>query len=101
MRIRKFVARSMAEAMLAVRAELGDSAVLLKTRALDRRVDGRNGFEVTAAVEPEPLRTPALRRPREARPGPSPAALPPTGTELLAPQPGAAVDGAVSVSQAV
>jgi len=53
----------MAEALEAVKAEFGDAAVLLRTRALDPRVDRRSGFEVTAAHEPEPL----ARPPRGAR----------------------------------
>lgn len=85
MRIRKFTARTMAEALAAVKAELGEAAVLLKTRALDPRSDGRSGFEVTAASEPEPVRpaspsraggrtAPERRRPAAAPPGPLGAA---------------------------
>ena len=48
----------MAEALGAVKAALGDSAVILKTRSMSVREDGRAGFEVTAAHEPEPVSRP-------------------------------------------
>ncbi|MBI5837307.1 MAG: hypothetical protein HZB25_08685 [Candidatus Eisenbacteria bacterium] len=66
MRIKKFVARTMPEALAAVKADLGDAAVLLRTRALDIRVDGKRGFEVTAAAETEPVRP--TREPRATLP---------------------------------
>ncbi len=47
MRVRSFRAPKMAEAMAALRAELGDEAIILGTR----RSGG--GVEITAALEPE------------------------------------------------
>ncbi len=46
----------MAEALQAVKTELGDSAVILKTRTMSVSEDGRRGFEVTAAQDLEPVR---------------------------------------------
>jgi flagellar biosynthesis protein FlhF len=75
MRIRKFTARSMAEALNQVKTEFGDAAVLLRTRALNPRTDGRAGFEVTAAHDPEPVAPPReARAPFEPAPVPAPAA---------------------------
>lgn len=47
MRIKRFVAANMRQAMNLVREELGDEAVILSTRQMDDRV------EVTAAVDPD------------------------------------------------
>ena len=55
MRIRKFTAPTLAEALAQVKRELGEQAILLKTRPLDPRLDGRKGYEVTAAQDQEPL----------------------------------------------
>jgi flagellar biosynthesis protein FlhF len=79
MRIKKFTGSSLPEALAAVKAEMGDSAVLLKTRALDVRTDGRRGFEVTAAHEPDPVRAPRASA-SEVR-----AALAPAAPDLLQP----------------
>lgn len=56
MRIRKFKAATMGEALQAVKTGLGDSAVILKTRTMTVAEDGRRGFEVTAAQDLEPIR---------------------------------------------
>src|SRR5258705_204322 len=48
MRLRLFRAARMADAMALVRAELGADALILNTRKV------ADGFEITAALEPEP-----------------------------------------------
>ncbi len=55
MRIRKFTAPTLAEALAQVKRELGEQAILLKTRPLDPRLDRKKGYEVTAAQDQEPL----------------------------------------------
>jgi flagellar biosynthesis protein FlhF len=84
MRIKKFTARTLPEALAAVKAELGESAVLLKTRTLEVRTDGRQGFEVTAAHEPEPVQA-HRPSPAKVREFLAPGALP--GPESVAPGP--------------
>ena len=52
MRLKLYRAHAMAEAMARVRAELGEDALILATRRVG------DGVEVTAALEPEDLRSP-------------------------------------------
>src|SRR5882724_10914260 len=52
MRLRLFRAARMADAMALVRAELGADALILNTRKV------ADGFEITAALEPESPQTP-------------------------------------------
>jgi flagellar biosynthesis protein FlhF len=61
MRIKKFVAKSMREALMSIKSELGENAVILKTRKLPGKIFPFGGpdIEVTAAVDEE-----ALSRPR-------------------------------------
>jgi len=54
MRIKKFVASSMKEALLQIKQELGEDAVILKTAKAPRKMfslPGKDGIEVTAAVD--------------------------------------------------
>ncbi|MDR0307733.1 MAG: flagellar biosynthesis protein FlhF [Chitinispirillales bacterium] len=54
MRIKKYVARSMREALLQIKEELGEEAIILKTTKLPKKVFGIGGpdeIEVTAAVD--------------------------------------------------
>ncbi len=56
MQIKKFTASSMKEALLKVKAELGDDAMILKTRKLPPSLiplGGKNNIEVTAAIDNE------------------------------------------------
>lgn len=55
MKIKKITAGSMKEALLQVKAELGEDAMILKTRKLPGKLLGRGGeqIEVTAAVDEE------------------------------------------------
>ncbi len=56
MRIKKYIARSMREALLQIKEELGEEAIILKTRKLPKKVFGIAGqeeIEVTAAVDEE------------------------------------------------
>ena len=59
MRLKRYRARGMAEAMAKVRAELGEDALILATRRV------RDGVEITAALEPDetPLLAPPLAPP--------------------------------------
>jgi len=66
----------MAAALSAVKAELGDTAVLLKTRALDPKLDGKSGFEVTAALDTEPVAAARIARPAAAAPAAAVPAIP-------------------------
>jgi len=54
MRIKKYVAKSMREALLQIKEELGEDAIILKTTKLQKKVFGIGGpdeIEVTAAVD--------------------------------------------------
>ena len=54
MRIKKYVARSMREALLQIKEELGEDAIILKSRKLPRKVfslGAQDEVEVTAAVD--------------------------------------------------
>ncbi|MCL2690003.1 MAG: flagellar biosynthesis protein FlhF [Chitinispirillia bacterium] len=56
MRIKKYVAKSMREALLQIKEELGEDAIILKTTKLQKKVFGIGGpdeIEVTAAVDEE------------------------------------------------
>ncbi|KMQ50605.1 Flagellar biosynthesis protein FlhF [Chitinispirillum alkaliphilum] len=56
MRIKKYTAKSMREALLQIKEELGEEAIILKTRKLPKKVFGIAGqdeIEVTAAVDDE------------------------------------------------
>ncbi|MGM0443708.1 MAG: flagellar biosynthesis protein FlhF [Fibrobacterota bacterium] len=65
MKIKKFTALTMKEALVQVKAELGDDAMILKSRKLPKSlVPGKGGgFEVTAAVDDDEGITPS-RNPR-------------------------------------
>ncbi len=55
MRVKKFQARDMAEAMRMVKAELGSNAIILHSRDMSRGLlgwFGKGGVEVTAGVDP-------------------------------------------------
>ena len=54
MRIKKYIAKSMREALLQIKDELGEDAIILKTRKLPKKVFGlgaQEDIEVTAAVD--------------------------------------------------
>ncbi|KAF2959622.1 MULTISPECIES: flagellar biosynthesis protein FlhF [unclassified Thermotoga] len=57
MKIKKYVAESIREAMIMIRRELGENAVILSSRRIKKGgffgIGGRTYFEVTAAVEEE------------------------------------------------
>lgn len=56
MRIKKYVARSMREALLQIKEELGEDAIILKTRKIQKKMFGLAGpdeIEVTAAIDDE------------------------------------------------
>jgi len=79
MKIKRFLAKNMRDAIRQVREEQGPDAVILS----NRRIDG--GVEVVAAVDYDAaLMQQALRRPAEA------AALPPPPAPVLAPPPAVA-----------
>ena len=66
MKIKKFIAPSMREALLLIKQDLGEEAIILKTRKIPRKLlslGGHDEIEVTAAVDesivtaqPPPLR---------------------------------------------
>ncbi|NLD93417.1 MAG: flagellar biosynthesis protein FlhF [Fibrobacter sp.] len=61
MRIKKYIANSMREALLQIKDELGEDAIILKTRKLPKKVFGIAGqeeIEVTAAVDEDAVKTP-------------------------------------------
>ncbi|MGE5671960.1 MAG: flagellar biosynthesis protein FlhF, partial [Fibrobacterota bacterium] len=61
MRIKKYIANSMREALLQIKDELGEDAIILKTRKLPKKVFGIAGqeeVEVTAAVDENTVQTP-------------------------------------------
>lgn len=73
MRIKKFTAGSMREALMQIKNELGEEAIILKTRKLPKKVfslGAQNEVEVTAAVDENiapqpampPIATPGSRR---------------------------------------
>jgi len=54
MRIKKFIAKTMREALLQIKEELGEDAVILKTRKLPKKVlslGAQDEVEVTAAID--------------------------------------------------
>jgi flagellar biosynthesis protein FlhF len=54
MRIKKYIAKSMREALLQIKDELGEEAIILKTRKLPRKVfplGAQDDVEVTAAID--------------------------------------------------
>ncbi|MFP4013674.1 MAG: flagellar biosynthesis protein FlhF [Chitinispirillaceae bacterium] len=56
MRIKKYMARSMREALLQIKEELGEDAIILKTRKIQKKMFGLAGpdeIEVTAAIDDE------------------------------------------------
>jgi flagellar biosynthesis protein FlhF len=60
MRIKKYLARSMREALLQIKDELGEEAIILKTRKLPRKVfslGATEEVEVTAAVDETKVNT--------------------------------------------
>lgn len=67
MRIKKFTAGSMREALMQIKRELGEEAIILKTRKLPKKVfplGGRDEVEVTAAVDesaPSPPSMPPIK----------------------------------------
>ena len=50
MKLKRFAASTMNEALHAVKAELGDDAVILSTRRV-KGIDGKPSVEITAAIE--------------------------------------------------
>lgn len=75
MRVKKFLARTLPEAVAQVKADLGTEAIILHTQPV--KIGGVFGLfaqrmiEVTAAVEPPPLKPPVRQA---AAPAPAPAA---------------------------
>jgi flagellar biosynthesis protein FlhF len=51
MRIKKYVAKSMREALLQIKEELGEDAIILKTSKMPKKMFGPEEIEVTAAVD--------------------------------------------------
>ncbi|MBN2036814.1 MAG: flagellar biosynthesis protein FlhF [Chitinispirillaceae bacterium] len=64
MKIKKYVAKSMREALIEIRKELGDSAIILKTRKMPGRGFPFSGpdIEVTAAIDDDAVPQPAFPR---------------------------------------
>ena len=62
MRIKKYVAKSMREALLQIKEELGEEAIILKTAKMPKKMFGPDEIEVTAAVDEEapPPKAPAF-----------------------------------------
>jgi len=63
MRIKKFTAGSMREALMQIKNELGEEAIILKTRKLPKKVfslGAQNEVEVTAAIDENVAPQPAL-----------------------------------------
>jgi flagellar biosynthesis protein FlhF len=61
MKIKKFAASSMKEALLQIKQELGEDAVILKTSRAPRKMfsfSGREAIEVTAAIDDSPRAKP-------------------------------------------
>ncbi|MEW6045941.1 MAG: flagellar biosynthesis protein FlhF [Bacillota bacterium] len=80
MRIKRYVAPSMQQALERVREEMGDGALIVQTRRLRSwwRPWGQEGVEVIAAVEPRTaVHPPAPPRPAEPRAGAPRAPVPP------------------------
>ncbi len=111
MRIKKYVAKSMREALLQIKEELGEDAIILKTRKLQKKVFGLAGpdeIEVTAAIDEDasskkPIAFPPLHvsdpgvynRPRpQTTAAPRPAIPPPAMPEVRPYFPSAASQGA-------
>lgn len=96
MRIKKYVTKSMKEALLQIRQELGEDAVILKTARAPGKLFSQGEIEVTAAIDEDaaggkqnfaPLRVPetgVYKRPRS--PGPAQPKLP-SGNAEAAPRP--------------
>ncbi|MBM3278004.1 MAG: flagellar biosynthesis protein FlhF [Candidatus Handelsmanbacteria bacterium] len=84
MKIRKYVARTVPEALQQVREDLGEQAVILNTRQLRGNTrfnpQGETRVEITAAMDEDP----APATPRTAAPDPSPLTA---GPPLPAPRP--------------
>jgi flagellar biosynthesis protein FlhF len=61
MRIKKFTGSSLKVATDIMRSELGDDAIILDTRKIskDNAILGQDAFEITAAVEDQPIGKPA------------------------------------------
>ncbi len=56
MRIKKYIAKSMREALIQIKEELGEDAIILKTRKLPKKVfalGAQEEVEVTAAIDEE------------------------------------------------
>jgi flagellar biosynthesis protein FlhF len=80
MRIKKYTAKSMKDALLQIKQELGDDAVILKTTRVPKKLFGQGDIEVIAAVDEDtsgprqsfpPLRVSdpaAVKRPTPAMP---------------------------------
>jgi flagellar biosynthesis protein FlhF len=63
MRIKKFTAGSMREALMQIKSELGEEAIILKTRKLPKKVfalGGHENVEVTAAIDESVPPQPAM-----------------------------------------
>ncbi len=70
MKVKKFVASSMPEAMKMIRAELGNDAVILNSKVVHKKgflgLFARKNIEVIAAVDPKPA-TPPVQKIKEKR----------------------------------
>ncbi|WP_183241531.1 flagellar biosynthesis protein FlhF [Anoxybacillus mongoliensis] len=70
MKVKKFVASSMPEAMKMIRAELGNDAVILNSKVVHKKgflgLFSRKNIEVIAAVDPKPA-TPPVQKIKEKR----------------------------------
>ena len=70
MKVKKFVASSMPEAMKMIRAELGNDAVILNSKVVQKKgflgLFSRKNIEVIAAVDPKPT-TPPVQKMKEKR----------------------------------
>jgi len=53
MRIKKFTSKSMKEALLAIKQDLGENAIILKTQQVGGKLFSQGEIEVTAAVDEE------------------------------------------------
>ncbi|BDG42734.1 hypothetical protein PcaKH35_10790 [Parageobacillus caldoxylosilyticus] len=69
MKVKKFVAPSMSEAMKMIRAELGSDAVILNSKVVHKGglfgLFTKKNIEVIAAVDPQPIRSKAVGKKEE------------------------------------
>lgn len=86
MRIKKFTARTMREALLQVKQDLGEDAIILKTRKLPKKLlslAGQDEVEVTAAIDDSPatrrMAPLQVSRPKQRGPSKPPSEMPTYG----------------------